>query len=102
MAAREKWAEYWAAWAAQKSLDKEKEKGKKRKYDTKEEAEAAAGDDKDRDPDYVQSEDGAEVRIHYTNLHERSSRELTRKETTEENWKKKKKDRLYMYFPSAP
>ena len=52
MAAREKWAEYWAAWVAQKSLDEEKEKGKKRKYDTKEEAEAAAGDDKERDPDY--------------------------------------------------
>ena len=33
------------------------------------------------------------------NLHERSSRELTRKETTE---KKKKKDRLYMYFLSEP
>ena len=31
MAAREKWAEYWAAWAAQKSLNEEKEKGKKRK-----------------------------------------------------------------------
>ena len=59
MAAREKWAEYWAAWAAQKSLDEEKEKGKKRKYDTKEEAEAATGDDKDRDPDYVQSEEGS-------------------------------------------
>ena len=59
MAAREKWAEYWAAWATQKSLDEEKEKGKKRKYDTKEEAEAAAGDDKDRDPDYVQSEEGS-------------------------------------------
>ena len=59
MAAREKWAEYWAAWAAQKSLDEEKEKGKKRKYDTKEEAVAAAGDDKDRDPDYVQSEEGS-------------------------------------------
>ena len=59
MAAREKWAEYWAAWAAQKSLDEEKEKGKKSKYDTKEEAEAAAGDDKDKDPDYVQSEEGS-------------------------------------------
>ena len=59
MAARKKWAEYWAAWAAQKSLDEEKEKGKKRKYNTKEEAEAAAGDDKDRDPDYVQSEEGS-------------------------------------------
>ena len=35
MAARERWAEYWAAWAAQKSLDEDKEKGKKRKrYDT--------------------------------------------------------------------
>ena len=59
MAAREKWAEYWAAWAAQKSLDKEKEKGKKRKYNTKEEAEAAAGDDKEGDPDNVQSEEGS-------------------------------------------
>ena len=49
MAARERWAEYWAAWAAQKSLDEDKEKGKKRKrYDTKEEAEAAAGDDRER------------------------------------------------------
>ena len=57
MAAREKWAKYWAAWADQKSLDEEKEKGMKRKYDTKEEAEAAAGDDKD--PDYVQSEEGS-------------------------------------------
>ena len=59
MAARERWAEYWAAWAAQKSLDEEKEKGKKRKYDTKEEADAAAGDDKERDLDYVQSEEGS-------------------------------------------
>ena len=60
MAAKEKWDENWAAWAAQKSLEEEKEKGKKRKrYDTKEEAEAAAGDDKDRDPDYVQSEEGS-------------------------------------------
>ena len=58
MAARERWAEYWAAWAAQKSLDENKEKGKKRKrYDTKEEAEAAAGDNRDRDPDYVRSEE---------------------------------------------
>ena len=60
MAAREKWADYWAVWAAQKSLDEEKERGKKRKRDdTKEEAEAAAGDDKDLDPDYVQSEEGS-------------------------------------------
>ena len=58
MAARERWAKYWAAWAAQKSLDEEKEKGKKRnRYDTKEEAEAAGGDDRDRDPDYVRSEE---------------------------------------------
>ena len=55
-----KWAEYWAAWAAEKSLDKEKERGKKRKTDdTKEEAEAAAGDDEDEDPDYVQWEEGS-------------------------------------------
>ena len=47
MAARERWAKYWAAWAPQKSLDEEKEKGKKRKrYDTKEEAEAATRDDR--------------------------------------------------------
>ena len=74
MAAREKWAEYWAAWAAQKSLDEEKEKGKKRKYDTKEEAEAAAGDDKDRDPDYVQSEEGSSQ----DPLYEPSRKELKR------------------------
>ena len=60
MAAKEKWNKYWAAWAAQKSLDEEKEKGRKRKrYDTKEEAESAAEDDKDRDPDYIQSEEGS-------------------------------------------
>ena len=59
MAAKEKWNEYWAAWAAQKSLDKEKEKGRKKKrYDTKEEVEVAE-DDEDRDPDYVQSEEGS-------------------------------------------
>ena len=58
MAAKENWDDYWAAWKAQQSLDKEKEKGKKRKrYDTKEEAEAAVGDDRDRDPDYVRSEE---------------------------------------------
>ena len=58
MAARERWAKYWPAWAAQKSLDEDKEKGKKRKRDnTKEEAEAAAGDDRDRDLDYVRSEE---------------------------------------------
>ena len=58
MAARERWAEYWAPWTAQQLLDKEKEKGKKRKrYDTKEEAERAAGDDRDRHPDYVRSEE---------------------------------------------
>ena len=74
MAAREKWAKYWAAWAAPKSLDEEKEKGKKRKYDTKEEAEAAAGDDKDRDPDYVQSEEGSSQ----DPLYEPSIKELKR------------------------
>ena len=58
MAAKDNWDDYWAAWKAQQSLDKEKEKGKKRKrYDTKEEAEAAARDDRDRDPDYVRSEE---------------------------------------------
>ena len=59
MAARERWAKYWAAWAAQKSLDEEKKKGKKRKYDTKEESETGAGDDKESDLDYVQSEEGS-------------------------------------------
>ena len=31
MAARERWAEYWAAWAAQKSLDEDKEKERRGK-----------------------------------------------------------------------
>ena len=38
------------------------------------------------------SQKKAAVRIHYMNLHERSSRELMRKETTEKKKKKKKKD----------
>ena len=87
MAARERWAEYWAAWAAQKSLDEEKEKGKKRKYDTKEEAEAAAGDDKDRDPDYVQSEEGSSQ----DPLYEPSRKELKRADKEGDKLKKKKK-----------
>ena len=81
MAARERWAEYWAAWAAQKSLDKEKKKGKKRKYDTKEEAEAAAGDDKDRDLDYVQSEEGSSQ----DPLYEPSRKELKRADKEGDN-----------------
>ena len=81
MAAREKWTEYWAAWAAQKSLDEEKEKGKKRKYDTKEEAEAAAGDDKDRDLDYVQSEEGSSQ----DPLYEPSQKELKRADKEGDN-----------------
>ena len=81
MAAREKWAEYWAAWAAQKSLDEEKEKGKKRKYDTKEEAEAAAGDDKDRDPDYIQLEEGSSQDL----LYKPSRKELKRADKEGEN-----------------
>ena len=76
MAARERWAKYWAAWVAQKSLDEEKEKGKKRKYDTKEESEAAAGDDKESDPDYVQSEEGSSQ----DPLYEPSRKELKRAE----------------------
>ena len=75
MAAKERWDEYWAAWTAQKSLDKEKEKGKKRKrYRTKEEAEAASGDDKDRDPHYVQSEEDSSK----DPLYEPSRKELRR------------------------
>ena len=95
MAAREKWAEYWAAQAAQKSLDEEKEKGKKRKrYDTKEEAEAAAGDNKDRDPDYVQSEKGSSQDL----LYEPSRKELKRADKEGENCKKKqKKNTTLMY-----
>ena len=88
MAAREKWAKYWAAWAVLKSLDEEKEKGKKRKrYNTKEEAEAAAGDDKDRDPDYVQPEEGSSQ----VPLYEPSRKELKR--TDKEGEKKKKKNK---------
>ena len=40
------------------------------------------------------SQKKAAVRIHYTNLHERSSREPTRKETTE---KKKKKSLIHVF-----
>ena len=87
MAVRERWAKYWAAWAAQKSLDEEKEKGKKRKYDTKEEAEAAAGDDKDRDPDYVQSEEGSSQ----DPLYKPSRKELKRGDKEGDNWRKLKK-----------
>ena len=86
-AAKEKWDKYWAAWAAQKSLNEEKERGKKRKrYDTKEEAEAAAGDDKDRDPDYVQSEEGSSQ----DPLYEPSRKELKRANKEGEKKKKKK------------
>ena len=77
MASKENWDEYWGAWAAQKSLDKEKERkrrGKKRKYATKEEAEAATGDDKDEDPDYVKSEEGSTD----DPLYEPSKKELKR------------------------
>ena len=82
MAAREKWAKYWATVAAQKSLDEEKEKGKKRKrYDTKEEAEKAARDNKDRDPDYVQSEEGSSQ----DPLYEPSRKELRRADKEGDN-----------------
>ena len=82
MAAKEKWAKYWAAWAAQKSLDEEKEKGKKwKRYDTKEEAEEATGDDKDRDPDYVQSEEGSSQ----DPLYEPSKKELKRADKEGDN-----------------
>ena len=42
------------------------------------------------------SQKKAAVRIHYTNLNERSSRELTRKETTEK--KKKKRSLIHVFF----
>ena len=77
MKARENWDQYWAAWAAQKSLDKEKErkrKDKKRKHATKDETEAATGDDKDEDPDYVKSEEGSTD----DPLYEPSKKELKR------------------------
>ena len=80
MTARERWAKYWAAWAAQKSLDEEKSKGKKRKYDTKEEAEEAAGDDKDRNLDYVQSEGSSQ-----DPLYEPSQKELKRADKKGDN-----------------
>ena len=58
MKVREEWAESWAAFTAQKSLDEKKEKSQKRKWDqTKEEAEAEEGDNRDKDPDYYTSED---------------------------------------------
>ena len=44
------------------------------------------------------SQKKAAVRTHYTNLHERSTREPTRKETTEEKKLKKKKRSLIHVF----
>ena len=73
MAAKERWDEQWAAWAAQKSLDEEKEKGRKRKRrDTKEAEET--GDEEDKDPDYVQLEEGSSK----DPLYEPSRKELKR------------------------
>ena len=82
MAARERWAEYWAAWAAQKSLDEEKEKGGRgnttQRRKLKQQLEMIR-----TEIWTMYSQKKAAVRIHYTNLYERSSREPTRKETTE-------------------
>ena len=73
--AREDWADYWASWTAQKSLDEEKEKSHKWKWDqTKEQAEAPTGDNKDDNPDYVQSEEGSSL----DSLYEPSKKELKR------------------------
>ena len=91
-AAKRRWDEYWTAWTAQKSLDKEKEKGKKRKrYNTKEESQAAAGDDKDRKPDYVQSEEGSSQ----DPLYKPSRKELKR--ANKEGEKKKKRTLMHVF-----
>ena len=82
MAAREKWAEYWAAWAAQKSLDKEKEKERRGNMTQRRKLKQQLKMTK-TEIQTMYSQKKAAVRIHYTNLHKRSSRELTRKETTE-------------------
>ena len=81
MAAKEKWDEYWAAWAAQKSLDEEKEKGKKRKsYDTKRKLKQQLETTK-TEIQTMYSRKKAAVRIPSMNPQERSSREPTRKGT---------------------
>ena len=87
MAARERWAEYWAAWAAQKSLDKERKK--ERRGNTTQRRKLKQQPEMTRTKiQTMYSQKRAAVRTHYMNLHEKSSREPTRKETTEENWKK--------------
>ena len=81
MTEKEKWDEYWAAWAAQKSLDEENEKGKKRKrYDTKEKLKQQLEMTK-TEIQTMYSQKKAAVRIHSMNLQERSTRELTRRDT---------------------
>ena len=81
MAEKEKWDECWAAWAAQKSLDEENEKGKKRKrYDTKEKLKQQLEMTK-TEIQTMYSQKKAAVRIHSMNLQERSTRELTRRDT---------------------
>ena len=84
MAARERWAKYWAAWAAQKSLDEEKEKERRGNMTQRRKLKQQLEMTK-TEIWTMYSQKKAAVRIHYTNLHKRSSRGLTRKETTEEN-----------------
>ena len=80
MTAREKWAENWAAWAAQKSLDEEKEKGKKRNMTQRRKLKQQLEMTK-TEIQTMYSQKKAAVKIHSMNLQERSSREPTKKET---------------------
>ena len=92
MAAREKWAEYWAAWAAQKSLDEEKERrgNMTQRRKLKQQLEMTK-----TEIQTMYSRKKAAARIRSMNLQERSSREPTRKEKTEE--KKPKKTLMYVF-----
>ena len=81
MAAKEKWDEYWTAWAGQKSLDEEKEKARRGKDMTQRRKLKQQLEMTKTEIQTMYSWKKAAVRIHSMNLQERSSRELTRKET---------------------
>ena len=96
MAAREKWAEYWAAWVLKNHWTKKKKKETRgnttQRRKLKQQLEMTR-----TKIQTMYNQKKAAVRIHYMNLHERSSREPTRKETTEKK-KKKKITNTYIFF----
>ena len=76
------WSEYAAKKERQAAEEKKQKKRKPSATQTKEEAERAKGDDKDEDEDYIPSEEPSSE-DHCTSQPKRSSREPTRKATSE-------------------